>query len=339
MVYLKREIGISIILCSYNGEKKLLPTLRAIYQQNVPQTIHWEVLFVDNNSSDNTLKIVHEHQSLFSQSAIPLHILKENRAGKFHALKKGISEAKYSYFIIVDDDNWLAEDYVEKAFQHIHANPNIGAIGSYSEAVFENVPQEIPKWFTKNKERYAVGEQGKDGNVTSRKHIWGAGMVSRTDLYEQLFAQHPSLLFDNDIEDIYVAEDTEFCLRLILKKYELHYYSDLKIKHFVPDDRLSYEYCRNLNQKIENSFKIIDLYHGVSKLLSKKYQNPFEKKRLKIMTLLRYFCTLNKAKKQRNKVLMGFLYPSSKFRNKCIARLDAFLKDNSLVNPNVEDHY
>lgn len=334
MAFQERQNGISILLCSYNGENKITPTLEKILQQEFLQPINWEVIFVDNNSTDATKDLVRSYSQNFAAKSIPFKILLEPKKGKFHALNLGIAQARYAYFIIVDDDNWVQNNYVQKAYELIHSNPNIGAIGCYSEPVFEKDSPQQPTWLHEDPERLALGNQGKEGFDNSRKHLWGAGMVSRTDIYAKLYSEYPSLLFDNDIEDIYIAEDTEYCLRLVLKGYELHYSSQLKIKHFMPNERLTDEYWTNLNNKINNSFKIIDLYHAIWKLRSKKYESKFAKTRLRIVTPLRYLFSINKLKRKRNKILLGFLYPSTTFNTKCISILNAFLNDKSLINPN-----
>ncbi|MGO3307207.1 MAG: glycosyltransferase, partial [Sphingobacterium sp.] len=46
--------GVSIIICTYNGAQKLPKTIQALADQNVPDNIPWEIIFVDNNSSDNS---------------------------------------------------------------------------------------------------------------------------------------------------------------------------------------------------------------------------------------------------------------------------------------------
>lgn len=327
-----RTEGISVIICSYNGEKKIKATLSAILEQKIPSFLSWEVIFIDNNSSDNTLSNVKNYSSLFESKKIPLSFYSEPKKGKFHALNRGISHANYQYFIVVDDDNWLYPNYVAKAFELIHNKPYIGAIGSCSEPVFEHTPEKLPKWFKNNQGCYAIGSQGKDGDVTERKHLWGAGMVSQTELYEKMYAEHPSLLFDNGIEDIYIAEDTEYCLRLILKGYQLYYSSDLKLKHYVPQERLSYDYWEKLNSNIRNSYKIIDYYNALWKLKNPKYKSKIRRLRLKLASKYRYLVTSDPTKKQRHGIILELL-SSSRERSRLLQRLNRFMSDRTLQNP------
>ena len=46
--------GISVVICTYNGVKRLQPTLEAIFSQEVAPDIPWELIIVDNASTDKT---------------------------------------------------------------------------------------------------------------------------------------------------------------------------------------------------------------------------------------------------------------------------------------------
>ena len=52
--------GISIIICCYNSAKRLHETLKHLALQQVSDTIHWEVILVNNNSTDATTQIALE---------------------------------------------------------------------------------------------------------------------------------------------------------------------------------------------------------------------------------------------------------------------------------------
>ncbi|MBK6397553.1 MAG: glycosyltransferase [Bacteroidetes bacterium] len=49
--------GISIVICCYNSESRIKETLEALQMQEVGNDIKWEVLLVDNNSTDKTIEV------------------------------------------------------------------------------------------------------------------------------------------------------------------------------------------------------------------------------------------------------------------------------------------
>ena len=49
--------GISVIVCCYNSAERLTETIKHLAGQNVPHYIPWELIVVDNASTDNTAEI------------------------------------------------------------------------------------------------------------------------------------------------------------------------------------------------------------------------------------------------------------------------------------------
>jgi len=65
---------ISVIIPTYNRAKLLDKLLDNLFQQSLPSNVSWEIIVVDNNSSDNTEKIALQKKFL---SPVPLIYVKE----------------------------------------------------------------------------------------------------------------------------------------------------------------------------------------------------------------------------------------------------------------------
>lgn len=326
-----RDNGITILICTHNGADKLKDTLSALTKQITNPSLFWEIIVVNNLSSDDSGTIAQQIWDQFEEKPdISFKVFHEDTIGKYFALEKGLKNASFEYFIIVDDDNHLYPNYVQLAFDLINNDPSIGAIGSNSIPKFQNAQTKLPTWFTNHKERYAIGEQGTSGDVTHRRHLWGAGMISRTSLYLEFYSKYPSFLIGGTKEDILIAEDTEYCLRLLLRGYKLFYNSELKLDHYVPESRLSIEYSQKLNSRINDSFRVIDAYYMAVKFFDKKYRSQFEKIRLQILTPIRYYLSFNNIKRNRQKTLMGFIFPNSRFNTSLTNQVKAFVKDDTI---------
>ncbi|MFD1769667.1 glycosyltransferase [Sphingobacterium suaedae] len=324
--------GVSIIVCSYNGSHKLRPTLTHIAKQNLQSGCPVELIYIDNASTDGSIDTVRETWAKVGRDSIPLKVYVENKPGKYFALQTAIRHASYAFFIICDDDNWLAPDYVDRAYRSLVSNHQIGALGGRTFPAFADPQQEIPDWFVKDAQRYAIGSQGdKTGDVTKRKQLWGAGMVSRTHLYRSFYDTHPSLfLRENDQSGHFVAEDTEYCLRLILRGYQLHYDKDLILQHFVPSERLVRSYNESLNQKIEDSFMIIEKYNLATKLYGEIAYDKINKLRLKLLTPIRLLMARSLKSKARNQTLFRLLFPSWSKKDHVIEEIRSFAHDTKL---------
>ncbi|MFD2967646.1 glycosyltransferase family 2 protein [Sphingobacterium bambusae] len=326
----KLSPGVSIVICSFNGGHKLIPTLEHIAAQEPIEKGQLELLYVDNGSTDQSLEIVRETWSNLKPAHIQLTIIEESTPGKYFALDAALAKAKFNCFIICDDDNWLNKDYAKRVFSTLSEHPTIGAIGGKSIATFQTENPTVPTWFLQDRQRYAIGGQGeKTGDVTYRKQLWGAGMGSRTLLYQSFYSKYPSafLLQSDNEKGHFVAEDTEYCLRLILRGYKLHYDETLLLQHYVPTDRLSAEYNNKLNRQIEGAFIIIEKLNLATKLFGSLSYSAFGILRLKLLTPLRKLISSNKI---RHQILSNLLFPSKTNQDIVIEQIRSFAKDPAL---------
>lgn len=236
--------GVSIIICCFNGALRLPCTLKHIAKQ-VVNDVPWEVIVVNNNSTDNTIEVTKQVWAKYNCIA-PFRVIDEPEPGKSNALKKGINNAEYDYIIVCDDDNWLAETFVQIAYEIMHNNDSIGILGGDSIANCEVTP---PEWFEANKNDYAVGKQGvESGDATARWFLWGAGAVIRKELYQYFINAGISnfLAGRKGNEDLTPGEDTEICKWCVLAGYKLWYDNRLIIKHFIPKERLTESYWKRM---------------------------------------------------------------------------------------------
>ena len=98
----KMQDGISLIICTYNGKDKLVKTLTAIGQ--LEAKCNWELLIVDNASTDGTGNVVKE---LLTTAVFDWKLLQEVNPGLIHARLCGLRAAKYGILLYCDDDNTL----------------------------------------------------------------------------------------------------------------------------------------------------------------------------------------------------------------------------------------
>ena len=93
-----KEIKVSVIVPVYNEDKTLVAILEKINQQNIVG-IKIEIIIINDGSTDNSLKILEEHSSLFHK----LINLEKNR-GKGAAVREGLKYATGEYILFQDAD-------------------------------------------------------------------------------------------------------------------------------------------------------------------------------------------------------------------------------------------
>lgn len=252
------KAGISVIICTYNGTSQLPQTLRHLALQQVPVEIDWEIIVVDNASTEDTAEVARTEWQQYHLPGVDFTVLNEPRPRKYYALEKGVNNAKYEYIIICDDDNRLNDNYVARAYQTINSNTQFAAVGGQGIAVAD---QDIPAWFEQYQHIYAVGKPAvTSGDLSAKGYLWGAGMVFRKSLYQKANHQVPSLLLGPNQNESARAEDVELCMRFLLVGYLLYYDEGLVFSHHISSDRLTETYRDKLLDVKPHENRVLNLY-------------------------------------------------------------------------------
>src|SRR5919199_1111625 len=203
--------GVSVVVCCYNSSARLPETLNHLMNQTVPNHIEWEVVIVDNKSTDNTIELC--NSTFKANKFYRYKIVSELNQGLSYARKKGLDTALYDYIIYCDDDNWLDSNYIANAYRLMSYNTNIGACGGIGQPVTDNDP---PKYFKDFAIGFAVGEQGNEEGPTQRDTLYGAGLIVRKSILVSLYNNgFVTKLSDRKGNNITSCGDSE--LTLIIK--------------------------------------------------------------------------------------------------------------------------
>jgi len=92
------NILISILIPSFNEEKTILNILNRI-SKTIDSSINYEVVIINDGSTDNTLKLLEQNKNLYNQL-----ITYERNYGKGNAIKKGLEASKGKYIFFQDAD-------------------------------------------------------------------------------------------------------------------------------------------------------------------------------------------------------------------------------------------
>lgn len=240
-------MDVSVVICSFNGSKTIERTLLSIFNQNTD--LKYEVIFVDNNSQDNTLSIVQAIK--ISEGSEKVIILSEPTPGKVHALRKGICQSIGSVIVICDDDNFLSPDYLNNAFELLMQNSKIGLACGINRPIADT---DLPDWFERYQILFGCGQIAEDsGDVTAKGSIWGAGMVCKGDLMRSIYSSGIRHFASGSFARNGFrlgGEDNELCFWVIYLGYKLWFSKKLVLDHFMLFERLNLEYLEKLTSGI-----------------------------------------------------------------------------------------
>ncbi|MFX0134838.1 MAG: glycosyltransferase [Candidatus Hodarchaeota archaeon] len=225
---------ISVVIPVYNREKILRQCLNSVLNQTYN---NYEVIVVDNNSTDNTKKIIKK----FQKKNKKIKYLFESKRGTAAARYKGEINSRGDIILMTDSDCIVPKNWIEEMIEPIVKNRAI-AVQGLKKAIFLN-------YWTRNiekEERRLVTERLKDKKV---------GLLDTAN-----FAIKKSVLkkagYTNP--DVCSVNDTELDTRLKIKGYEI-YFKEVKVLHHHPDTALSVfkkQFKRGeLNARLRKTYK------------------------------------------------------------------------------------
>jgi glycosyltransferase involved in cell wall biosynthesis len=260
--------GVSVIICCYNSSLRLPETLKHIANQDVTD-LRWEVIIVNNNSSDKTVEVAKEEWARH-QFEVPFLVVDEPEQGLSKARRKGVEVSNFEYLVFCDDDNWLSPDYIHNAAKILNSNPSIGVAVGNIQAVTEVDP---PYWFNSYSGWYACGSQSyKDGDLSERSYVWGAGMVLRKMIYTKILELNiSSVLPGRSGTSLSSGEDSEISKWALLLGYKLWFSELLQLKHFIPKERVSLSYLEKLISGNKISDYWLDKYNILIQIKKSNY--------------------------------------------------------------------
>ena len=234
---------LSVVICCFNSAARLRQTLEHLKQQVTPEALKWEVLLVDNNSSDDTPKTaVKIWQEL--GSAVPIRVIEETKPGTAYARKKGILEADSEFILFCDDDNHLANNYIDEAIATIRMAPCIAVVAGNGKPILQTEP---PSWLLQCFGFLACEPQSvkkADAGVTG---FYTAGMILRRQALLQVY-ENFRLELSGRVGNTKLAagEDLELCLLLAILGYQLWGNPALTFGHAIAMERIDWQYVKSL---------------------------------------------------------------------------------------------
>ncbi|NEP11014.1 MAG: glycosyltransferase family 2 protein [Symploca sp. SIO2C1] len=239
------SLDFTVAVRAYNSQQNLPLILDKLRSQLGTQNISWEIVVVDNNSTDNTAKIVQEYQSNWCQP-YPLRYYLEPKQGAVYARWRAVREARGKLIGFLDDDNFPDSNWVSAAYSFGQSYPQAGVYGSQVHGEFEVDP---PENFKRIQAFLAIKEHGSQPRLYNHSTLnlpAGAGMVIRKQVWldnvpEKLVLQGP---VGKSLSG--KGEDFEAMIHIGEAGWEIWYNPDMSIEHQIPASRLERHYLISL---------------------------------------------------------------------------------------------
>jgi glycosyltransferase involved in cell wall biosynthesis len=226
----------TVIVCTYNRCKMLEKALDSLVASALLTSSEWEVLVVDNNSSDQTRDVV---EGFIQRCPGRFRYVFEPRQGVSYARNAGVRESRGDVLAFMDDDVTVDPEWLRNITASLHRGDCAGA-GGRIVAVWKSPP---PRWLPIERPHalapfveFDFGSEPGPLNVPP----FGANMAFRKEVFEKYGGFRTDLGRCGD--KLLSNEDTEFGHRLLAAGERIRYEPSALMHHPVLEERVRKRY-------------------------------------------------------------------------------------------------
>ncbi len=227
------SLPVTVALITYNRARFLRETLAGVVRQNYP-TDRWELLVIDNASTDDTRQVV---ASFAGSRPSPRWIL-ETRQGLDHGRNRAVQEARGDILVLADDDILVESDWLAQLVAPFSRDDGhkIGVVGGEVMPVF---PDGIPRWLEGSHRPLAFRRD--DGPLPPTQTPMGANFAFPREVFQRFGVFNADL--DRQGASLFGGGDSEMIRRLRHGGLEVWFAPGAKVLHQIPARRLTFRYA------------------------------------------------------------------------------------------------
>lgn len=220
------HVSVTVAICTYNRADCIQGCLAALFRQKAMSA--FEVLVVDNNSTDGTRDVVEEMRA----QHINLHYVLEPKQGLSHARNGALRRAIGDIVAFIDDDGLAEQDWLANLTGAL-ADSDVACAGGRIEIDYGG---ERPEWLPEALEGYLSKWDGGE-NPDCSTEVVGCNFAVRKKLAIQLGSFSPSLGYARGNQ--LPGEESEFCVRVRKAGLAIRYVGSAVVYHRIVPERLT----------------------------------------------------------------------------------------------------
>ncbi|MEH2111553.1 hormogonium polysaccharide biosynthesis glycosyltransferase HpsE [Nostoc sp.] len=238
------KLDISVAIPAYNGATRLPKILDKILTQKGVEKFNWEIIIVDNNSSDNTSEVIENYQKIYD-GIFHIRYFLEPEQGAAFARLRAVREARGQLIAFLDDDNLPDPNWLSEAYNFGLNHPQAGAWSGQIHGDFEVNP---PENFERIQAFLAIREHGSNPHLFDADNLRlppGAALVVRKEVWSENVPLRPNL--SGKLPGILVqGDDYEPLLYIHNAGWEIWYNPTMHTYHQIPGWRFERDYLLTL---------------------------------------------------------------------------------------------
>lgn len=231
---------LSVILCTYNRSKGLIRTLKSLQSQDLPKNFAWEVVVVDNNSTDDTQEKVREFAE---NSELVVRYVKEKKQGLSHARNRGVAEARGRYLHFTEDDEIADKNLIRE----IHGTFETYKCDCVGGRIYLKCEEKMPNWLIEEIWGF-LGYLDYGDNVLQmdeQRYPFGGNMTFSRQVFNRIGFFNVNL--GRKGKELFGGEEVDFFRRLLSAGGKGVYQPKALVYHIIDKSRLKKTYFRTVH--------------------------------------------------------------------------------------------
>ncbi len=224
------RIDVTVVICTYNRAEMLRIALESVIRQRTDDAFTYEIVVVDDLSSDETPQVVAE---IGARASVSVRCAREEGGGVAAARNRGIAEARGQWIAYTDDDQWNEPDWL---YQLVAAarNAEVDCVGGRVEL---DLPPEASFPLTPVTSCILGQKRNPEGRISRLMDTPGTGNVMfRRSVFDKVG------VFDTALH--WGGEDMDLMLRILQAGIAVWFTPKAVVHHMIAPYRLTEDYFR-----------------------------------------------------------------------------------------------
>ena len=230
----------SVILCTYNRSENLDCILQSLESQVLPISFSWEIIVVDNNSTDETPGKIREFASA---SDLDIKYVKELNVGLSHARNRGVKEAQGNYVLFVEDDE-IADKNLIREIYGTFQNYRCDCVGGRIYLKFED---DIPGWLSPELWGFLgyLNHGDTSFQMDGKRYPYGGNMAFKREVFDKIGMFNVKM--GRIGKKLFGGEEYDLFQRLLISGAKGVYQPNAIVFHRINKSRMQKRYFRRLH--------------------------------------------------------------------------------------------
>jgi glycosyltransferase involved in cell wall biosynthesis len=229
---------ITVAICTFNRAGSLRRTLQSLAAMKVPNSLAWELIIVNNNSTDHTDDVIEEYRD-----RLPLRREFELQPGHSNARNRAIDVAKGGYIVWTDDDVLVDADWLTAYAEAFRRWPDAAIFGGRIKPRYE---PPVVRWVADSEAElggpFAIRDFGKEVqplSVAEGRIPYGANFAIRAT-EQRGFRYDPNLGLAPNRRRL--GDEIEVITQLLASGAKGYWIPHAKVEHCIGQDRQTARY-------------------------------------------------------------------------------------------------